>query len=237
MQYVVAINYVNYRSEFKKKLQETAISVLNKNSPRSAILTSINFCDESANVPPNFHILPMLKNDASKKIGNNRKLPYIKEIFDICFNMPSDVFGYMNSDILIKKGFFDVFRGDIDAYVFYKRDIEVVTAKDFLNNKIKVLNECPDGVDAFFFKRGWWKANRHFFPSELVLGETEWDTCYNSIIQSVTKNHVLSRSLYHVYHDRIWTLDSRAAINNKIIWDDVRSKYGVPKYKPETRKS
>lgn len=234
MRYLIAINYVNYQSEYKRRSQDTAISVLVRNKPHNAILTSVNFSNEQVNVPPDFHIVPMLQNDAQKKIGNNRRMPYIKEIMDICSNMPSDVFGYMNSDILLKKDFFDVFKKNIDAYVFYKKDIESLSVDDFIDGKIKVINESPDGVDAFFFSRKWWIANRSFFPSELVLGESEWDTCYNSIIQKVTTNYALNRTLYHINHDRIWTLDSRGAVNNKLIWDDIRNKYGFPQ-SPETR--
>jgi len=87
----------------------------------------------------------------------------IKEVFNVLSNMPSDVFGYMNSDILVKKDFFSVFKKDIDAYIFYKKDIECLTAEDFLNNNIKITDEFPAGVDAFFFKRSWWIANKYFF--------------------------------------------------------------------------
>lgn len=237
MRCLIAINYVNYKSEHKRKSQDIAMSVLSKWNSRNTTLVSLNFCDEQINVPSVFHALPMLQNDAQKKIGNNRRMPYIKEIFDICFNMPSDFFGYMNSDILIQKDFFDVFNKDTDAYVFYKKDIDVSSAEDFLNGNIKVVNEKPDGVDAFFFRRDWWHNNRRFFPDDLVLGETEWDTCYNSIIQNVTQKHALKRSLYHINHDRVWSIDSRGAINNKLIWDTVRDKYGLPKFIPETRQT
>ena len=235
MKILVAINYVDYDNEYKRQSQQTALTVLAKNRPKNVNLISINFSDEIVNVPPAFNVLPMLKEDSQKKLGNNRRLPYIREILDLCSSMPCDFFGYMNSDILIKGDFYDIFSKDNDAYVFYKRDIEPLTAQDFINNKIKVVSEDPCGQDAFFFRKKWWLANRGNFSSELVYGESEWDTCFNTVIQNIAKNYVLSRSLYHINHDRVWTIDSRGAINNKLIWDGVRTKYGLPKYTPETR--
>ena len=136
----------------------------------------------------------MLQNDSQKKIGNNRRMPYIKELFDICSHMPCDIFGYMNSDILVKKDFFRVFNGKTDAYIFFKRDIAELSADDFISDKITIVDQSPCGQDAFFFRREWWLKNRHFFPDDLILGETEFDTCYNSIIQKISKNYIIERN-------------------------------------------
>ncbi len=235
MKIAVCINYVDYKDPVKKLRQEVAISVLLKNKPKNVVLFSFNFPEDNVDLPESFYLLKMLKRDSQKDLGNNRRLPYIKDILNLASQSVCDIFGYMNSDILLNKDFFKIFSKKIDTYVFYKKDIEEVTAADFLDGKIKVVNEKPDGVDAVFFSRKWWIDNKRFFP-DMILGETEWDTVFNSIIQKISNNYCLSRSLYHVVHERIWTLDTRGAIYNTIIWRDIKEKYGIPPFKPEDKK-
>jgi hypothetical protein len=232
---LLAINYANYSNERKKKLQKVAISVLEKIKPKNVGIASFNFPEDKVDVPAAWRVFKMLKRDPVKDLGNDRKLPYIKEIFDICVKANCHIFGYINSDILLRKGFFDNFNDNNDAYVFYKRDIEEVSANDFVDGKFKIVDNKPLGVDGIFFNRIWWYNYSDMFPNGLVAGETEWDTVYNSIIQKNIPKHAVRRELHHVYHDRIWRLDSRAAINNTLIWNSVRDKYGEPKFIPETK--
>lgn|GEM_PF-3201656 len=235
MKLAIAINYVDYTNADKKERQNVAISVLVKNRPKNSILASFNFPEDQVDVPPVFSVFKMLQGDAQKDLGNNRRMPYVREILDLCSGLNCDVFGYMNSDILLSKDFFSVFKHPHDAFVFLKKDIEKVGLTDFLNGNIKIVNENPYGVDAVFFNTKWWKSHRGLFPSKIVLGETEWDTCYNATIQKDCQNYALERSLYHPYHDRIWTIDSRAAIHNALIWDAVRKRCGLPMLTPENK--
>ena len=107
-----------------------------------------------------------------------------------------------------------------------------MSANDFIDGKFKVVDEKPLGVDGLFFNRIWWYKNNSIFPNGLILGETEFDTCYNSIIQKSVANRLIKRELYHVVHDRIWNIDSRAGIANRLIWQAVRDKYGLPTFVP-----
>lgn len=236
MKIAIAINYVKYSNPEKKERQDAAISVLLKNSPKGSLLASFNYPEDDVRLPPVFRIFKMLQKDSQKELGNDRRMPYIKEILDSCSNLPYDIFGYMNSDILLTKNFFDIFRSSYDVFLFFKKDIVKVSATDFLNNKIKIIDEKPDGIDAIFFRTKWWKANRGLFPDGLILGETEWDTAYNSIIQKSHHKYVLSRTLYHPYHERVWRIDSRGAIHNTLIWQTVRQKCGLPKSPEEIKK-
>lgn len=235
MKIVIAINYVNYTNEIKKGLQDVALSVLIANKPRNVSLVSLNYENEKVNVPEPIMVFNQLKRDSQRELGNNRRLPFIKEIFDTVSKLPCDIFGYMNSDILLNKDFFKFFSESYGSYVFYKKDIEKISANDFLKGNIRVVDDGPYGIDAFFFKREWWHSNRKFFPDDLILGETEWDTCYNSIIQKVDKKYFIGRCLYHVIHERIWSLSSRGAVNNTLIWQRVRDTYGLPSFASETK--
>ena len=229
MKILIAINYVDYCMENKRIAQDLCIESLKKYE-KEVSLASINFVDDIIDL--DFKVIKKLKRDCQKEIGNNRRLPYIKELLDICSNIECDVFGYINSDVLINDDFLndlDNFNKEINACIFYKKDVKIN------GDKIDIVNEYPHGQDGFFFNRKWWISNRDFYPSNLILGETEWDTCYNSITQKVS-NCLIKRSLLHIDHERIWSLDSRGAINNKIIWDLVKKSYGLPLYNPESAK-
>lgn len=230
MKYLIAINYVDYDIENKKISQDLCINYLKKY--KNISLASINFIDDNVDLPDCFQVIKNLKRDCQKEIGNNRRLPYIKELLDICSDIDCNVFGYINSDILINDDFLNdlsCFNEGINACIFYKKDIRIN------GDKIDIVNEYPHGQDGFFFNKKWWISNRNFYPSNLILGETEWDTCYNSITQNIS-NYLIKRSLLHIDHERIWSLDSRGAINNKIIWDLVKNSYGLPLYNPESIK-
>lgn len=224
----LAINYVDYSDKVKRGRQSVAISVMEKIKPKNSIIASFNYPDDKVELPRSFLLFRMLRGDSQKDLGNDRRLPYITEILSLCSKAPGDYFGYINSDILLPKHFFDIFKEQHDAYIFHKKDIDPVRAKEFLEGNIKIVDKRPDGIDGFFFRRMWWVKNGNIFPKTLVLGETEWDTAYNTLIQNKIPDHVLRRELFHVVHDRVWNLDSRGAIHNTLIWKGVRDQYGLP---------
>jgi hypothetical protein len=167
--------------------------------------------------------------DVSLAWVNNRNLPYIKGIFDYCSTLDCDIFGYMNSDILIRSDFFDFFDGEKDAYFFYRNEIEKTTASAFNSGSYKKVwgGDKHPGNDAFFFDRNWWHENSGLFPDSLILGETEWDTAYRVIVKNEASKYDSNRSLYHVYHDQIWNTVSNGAKHNIAIWKEIRKKYKV----------
>jgi len=225
---VLAINYVDYQDPEKKSRQEVALSVLQKIVPKNVSVLNLCYPDQDFALP--IPTLKTLSRDSQQEIGNNRRMPYIKEILERITSNDFDVMGYMNSDILLDRAFFDIFDSRYDAYVCYKKDIKPITVDNFLTGKIEVVEERPYGVDAVFFKTEWWKSSGSLFSEECIVGESEWDTIYNSIIQGCGAKYFIGRVLYHAVHDRIWSIDSRGAINNKLIWDRVKSVYGIPKF-------
>ena len=190
-------------------------------------LFTFNYEDDVVNVPRNFRVLKTLRRH-SKDIGNDRDLPYIKEIFDNCSLFECDVFGYINSDILLDKSFFNLFKESIDAYVFYRKEIIDTKSHDFINGDFEYVwgGDKHVGNDAIFFNKDWWIGNRHKFPDSLILGETEWDTCYRRIIKGESNNFLMERSLWHVFHHTNWKLDSKGALNNISVLKNIEDKYG-----------
>lgn len=229
MNIVVAFSPVNYKDERRRKAQEVAIRVLSR-SPSFVYPVAFDFLKDSSpfsvveecNIPT----LNILKRDSSKTISNTRRLPYIKEILELCSKIDCDIFGYINSDILVDENVYQNLFEDKDAFIFSRSDIAEVSVEDFLSGKSKVIygGDKHIGADGFFFKKEWWLNNRQKFPDNLIIGSTEWDTCYRHIIKKLTTNFVESRSLYHVYHNQTWTTTSPSALNNIAIWNEIKNK-------------
>jgi len=225
----VAVNYVDYKELHKREAQEIALSVMACNAPLDARLCVFVFEEDNVEVPERFEVHKTLKLNSKDILGNDRTLPYVKEIMDQASDFNEEAFLFVNSDILLSRDFFKHIRIDIDVHVFYRIEICKTTLLQFNENKFKRYYpvDWHSGNDGFLFRTVWWKNNRNKFPDDLILGETEWDTCYRTITQHETPRHFLTRSLYHFYHDALWTLISKGALNNIRIWQDIKKRYGI----------
>ena len=217
---LLAINYVNYSDGGKKIYQDRALTILEKNRPSNCTCVTFNFSDEHV-TPPSFLLKDSITRDSSKTIRNNRKLPYIKEILNACCDRyNADIFGYMNSDILLPKSFFSLLNLEHDAYLFQRfevmenADLTVFTKKGCSLDNIIKYSEEHHGYDAVFFKKTWWQKYRRKFNEDLILGEPLWDWYYHKVTTDYTKNALEKRALYHVYHTTTWNTRSPGALNN-----------------------
>jgi hypothetical protein len=220
---VLSINYVNYRDVKKKHYQDLSIASLTRNKPSNVKLISVNFQNDVVDLDTNFEVVRKLTRNSRKTIENRRELPYIKDILNISSTFDCNIFGYLNSDILVTKDFFDVFKNDIYAYAFTRIDIGDINDTMSLNNKklFNIINPSHSGFDGFFFNKKWWLENNNKFSDDLVMGEPFWDVYYNNKIRSLTKKYKIFHSIYHVFHPTIWNLKSNGAINNKKIFEQV----------------
>ena len=232
---LVAINWVKYKDPIKKRNQDVAVEVLMKGSPKNVKVVSMNLWDDDVETAPvGLPIFKSLQRNSQKKIGNTRRLPYIKDIFDLCYKIKgsydSDIFGYINSDILLPPSFYEYLDVGGDTFYFYRTEIGEVSCKDFINGKVHYVpgGDKHAGNDAFFFRKKWWGKNRELFPDDLIVGESEWDTVFRHVILMHCQNYFNKRSLFHVYHNQKWDLTSPGALNNIRIWDGVKAKYWPP---------
>ena len=225
MKFLTAINYANYSDSKKKNRQDVAIAVMSRIASKERQFTTLNYPEDVVNVPSNISVGKVLQRNSRITIGNNRDLPYIKDIFDLCSTADCDIIGYVNSDILLQKSVFDMMElFASDAYVFYRTEIGEVNADDFEKGKFKAIwgGDKHEGNDAFFLNRKFWLKNRDKFPEDLILGETEWDTCYREIIKNTTSNNLIDRVLFHVFHQAEWDIKSKGALNNIRIWENIK---------------
>lgn len=226
---VISFNYVKYSDKKKALLQDNAITVLSK-LQKYVNVVSINFKDEEQHkklYELNITQINALSRDSLDIPNNNRRMPYVKDFFNTCYKIDCDVFGYINSDILVPDSAIELlYRYDFDAYVFSRSDTAEVTPEDFQNNNIRVIfggnSHC--GADGFFFKKSWWDINKDKFPNDFIMGECEWDTSYRYIINHLEARYLDARVLYHVYHDAIWKTNSIGGMHNDKIWNSIKNK-------------
>lgn len=223
---IVAFNPVFYENKKRDILQENALRVL-KMAPQGIFPISFGFKGDPIHPLAeelNFDNFNVLKRDSSVIIHNNRRLPYIKELLNYCSKIDCKVFGYINSDILMNNEVYKALNENFDAFILSRYDIAEVSPSDFMKGKIKVLfgGDKHCGADGFFFNREWWIKNQKHFPEDLILGESEWDTCYRIIIKKLTHGHLEKRALYHVFHNQRWEIDSMGALNNTCIYTKLK---------------
>lgn len=215
---VIAFNYAFFKNTKQADRQNLAITVL-KQLPNNFSPVAFSTKGEE-DYPDIMEDIPWI-NDLDKNsrdiVGNDRDLPYIKEILDRCCELDNiTVIGYINSDILLGNDFINAMGEKHEAYIFSRFEIAEVNCNAFLEGKYKVIygGDSHIGADGFFFDKTWWFNNRKYFPDNLIIGETEWDTCYRRIIASKANDFVEKRVLFHVYHDAKWTKNSNGAKNN-----------------------
>jgi len=223
---IIGINAIDFKNPKANHRQKIAIDVLLENKPDN--IEVVNFCFADDIIPDycNELFTQYLNRNSKEEIGNQRPLPYIKEIFDaLSVIKDAYIFGYMNSDILLTKDFFRYFEEDADAYVFSRKEITDVDSVKYFNDKrYKFVwgGDTHAGADAFFFRREFWIEHRDLFHSDLILGETEWDTVYRHMILRKADKYTHERALLHVYHDAKWNVNSIGGKNNTKIWEYVR---------------
>ena len=229
MNILLAINWVDYADQNRALIQKTAIQTSLKNKPDNVRVICVDFADKKCKkcYETDCVLHPVLRRH-SKDIGTKRDLPYLKEILDYCSRFECDIFGYMNSDIILDKRFFESFSEDIediDAYLFMRTDISRVTSSTFDKGNYRIVwNEHP-GYDCFCFRRDWWLANRDKFDDDLIIAEPFFDYYYARTVKENTDRFLEERLLYHVYHKTIWNPNSVGGENNKRI-NGGTGKYG-----------
>lgn len=221
--------YVPYKNPKFALNQKRSMQILQHLTKENKIkVKSLSLEDEIYDLTEfEIHNYPVLKRNSRKEIKNTRNLPYIKEILNYACEDCEDYFGYINSDILIGlQKFFDNFEELKMAYCFSRFEIGEIPYKDFLLGKYKTIygGDSHSGMDGVFFKKDWWKKNSDLFPDDLILGETEWDTVYRTIIRSKA-SYLESKCLGHVYHDPQWNIKTPGAVNNIKIWKEIKKEY------------
>lgn len=222
---VIIVNPVSFTNPRRTIAQNVALETMSR-LPSQFKTIAISYKNEICPVklPNGISHHSVLKRDSGIEIENSRPLPYIKEMIDFASSLDFDIIGYINSDILLGRQFIESINIEKDCYIFSRSDIGEIGATQLIQGLAKIIygGDKHAGADGFFFNKKWWVKNRDLFPDDLIIGETEWDTCYRHIIKCNTENYIEKRCLYHVYHDAKWDTKSKGAQNNIRIWNEVK---------------
>jgi hypothetical protein len=223
----VGINYFE-GNESQKERNLMALEVLSRHKDKIEVY-SFNYEDDiEYKILKKYGVKQenILKRNSYKEIGNSRPLPYIKEILNCCHSKRSEIFGFINSDILLNEKFFKTI-SNFDAYIMPRSDISTLSYIEFFKNNYRVIygGDQHLGADGFFFSLKWWEENNHKFPEDLILGETSWDVVYRTIIKKECNNYIEKRCLYHVYHNPNWNNNTNGARNNLKIRKEIEERY------------
>jgi hypothetical protein len=179
--------------------------------------------------PEGVTVCPVLKRHAVSELGVKRDLPFLKELLGTMAQTPCDLFGYLNSDILMDKACMHLLRNGKGAYAFSRYDIAPCSYADFQAGNFKITHYAHSGFDAVFFTPSWWRRYSQVLPYDLLIGEGVWDNYYDSAIRAVTpKQSYSGKHLYHREHvGGSWSPSSLEFESN----DRVRQQYPVANIK------
>jgi hypothetical protein len=106
--------------------------------------------------------------------NNNKKLPSVKEIFDVLSHTDCDYFLFLNNDIILSNRFLKNIDSSVDCYAVSRMHIHDIES---LNEEPKLESYSVHGFDAFLIKKETWLKIRNNFP-DLILGRFYWDTYF-----------------------------------------------------------
>jgi hypothetical protein len=172
----------------------------------------------------NLHVLKR----SSKNILPNydRKLPFVRDIFDALAKTDCDIFVVINSDILIT-----------DNLIMYieKNNIQTATTCQRLDiNNITSLNDQIigqrfeiAGFDGFIFNKNWYIKNQIIFE-DYLLGKVYFDHAYALLIKIFGDNQkILNYSpthIAHIFHGHGSHVEDPGNLYNKDIYENSFAK-------------
>lgn len=136
-----------------------------------------------------------------ERAAGPRNLPYLKDLMDYSASLstsPDDYIGFMNSDIILAKTFFDsVKKYEAIHHVFFLKVVDIPSVEELY---VQRPRPYPYTVDAFLIRASLWAKDRYTCP-DFVLAEPYWDP--GIIFWSVNKEHgykILDWEVAKSYH-------------------------------------
>jgi hypothetical protein len=132
--------------------------------------------------------------------NNNKKLPSVKEIFDVLSHTDCDYFLFLNNDVIISNRLFKNIDTSVDCYAISRMHIHDIAS---LNEEPKLESYSVHGFDAFLIKKETWQRIRNNFP-DLILGRFYWDTYFATKLKLLCNTKLvndLPPVCFHIEHD------------------------------------
>lgn len=152
----------------------------------------------------------------------NKKLPFVKDGFDILAKTDCDYFVYINSDILITDRLVNYINSaqDLQATTSQRLDIRPIAS---LNDSIFAERFEVAGFDTFIFNKKWY-LKHHVLFEDFLLGKVYFDHAYAAIIKIFGGNHKILNYLpnhtAHIFHGQQSHIDDDGNFHNKKIYNN-----------------
>lgn len=144
--------------------------------------------------------IPQQFQDRLPDIDNNtRKMPIVNEIFDVLANTDSDLFIFLNSDIILSDRFIKEITEDYESYPCSRGHIYDI---DTLKDTPVVESYSVHGFDVFAVKNTTWKTISSKFK-DFILGHNYWDTYFFTMLNFLTKAKNVNKlpiCCFHIEH-------------------------------------
>ena len=215
----------NYFGENERQdIARQTHSIIQKKHP-NVKMYNIQFEDEEENWNPdntieNIHAFKR----SSKNIlpDYDKKLPFVKDAFDILAETDCDAFVYINSDIFLTDR--------LVKYISDTKDLQATTSQRLDIRPIASLNEPIfaerfeiAGFDTFIFNKEWYKKHNRLFE-DFLLGKVYFDHAYALIIKVFGGNHKILNYIpnhtAHIYHGQQSHIDDDGNFHNKKIYEN-----------------
>lgn len=199
-------------------------SIIQKKHP-NVKMYNLQFEDETESWNPDSSIENLHSfNRSSKDILPNydKKLPFVKDAFDILAATDCDAFVYINSDIFLTDR--------LVKYISEAKDLQATTSQRLDIRPLTSLNETIfaerfeiAGFDTFIFNKEWYLKHSSLFE-DFLLGKVYFDHAYALIIKVFGGNHKILNYLpnhtAHIYHGQQSHLDDDGNFHNKKIYEN-----------------
>jgi len=213
----LAVNWVDYpRGSQRSHLQNIAAQSwlkINELHP-NVVFVAIGEQKDLKTAPEFMQKAAPLHRSSSDVINDNKRLPFLRDILRRLVEYPdktspSDWYGYLNSDIILKRNFMNLFN-NLDAAGF----TSIICRADEINivstleeaHKAQLFTLELSGRDLFMFKYHGASKLLSQLPDYLI-GKPAWDLDAYRILMKETKMHddIDSAALtIHMDHERTW---------------------------------
>jgi hypothetical protein len=199
-------------------------SIIQKKHP-NVKMYNIQFEDETESWNPdssieNLHAFKRSSKDILPEY--DKKLPFVKDAFDILATTDCDAFVYINSDILLTDR--------LPKYISGTPNLQATTSQRLDIRPIKSLNDDIfaerfeiAGFDTFIFNKEWYLKHNALFE-DYLLGKVWFDHAYALIIKVFGGNqkilNYLPNHTAHIYHGQQSHLDDDGNFHNKRIYEN-----------------
>jgi hypothetical protein len=165
-----------------------------------------------------------LVRNSKNTIGDDRAVPFVKDIVDHGFKIASgvdDIVVLTNSDVGFVPNMTTPLRRLVAAKgAAYGYRMDFSDPIEFPLTRHETLRgKFTGGLDIFAFSRQWWEANRAEAP-DMVMGSTRWDLVYRDLIKKRGGGE-LHGAIFHELHGSYWKVNpyTKGNIHNSAIAD------------------